>query len=117
VFTGTLWLDYTGDDGESHYEARVSRTIVREEEIVLEFSGHDPDDGPFSGHCKLTKLDAFFVGLGTFIVDGKPLGASVRAVLKRTNAELELVGTWHDIGDRNTYELSVDLEESGGRAT
>lgn len=44
---GTLWTDYGDEDSEAYYEASVTRFILRQEEILFEFSGHDTDEGPY----------------------------------------------------------------------
>lgn len=64
---GTLWTDYEDDESEAHYEAKVTRFIKQEDQITFEFAGHDPDEGAYTGWCKLARTGEKWAGEGEFI--------------------------------------------------
>jgi len=112
MFTGQLWLDYDVDGFEGRYQANVTRALIRGDEIAIEFSGTDPDDGPFSGSCHLEKKGAFFTGSGHFSVRKDSQSASVVVALKREDGCVSLTGSWQDSGDSEAYDFTVELEEA-----
>lgn len=114
MLTGKLWLDYAVDGDEEHYDANVTRAILRDDAIVLEFSGFDPDEGHFSGSCSLKKQNAFYVGGGSFTVGKLITSANVSATLEQENGVIAIQGTWQDFGDGEAYDLTVELEAKAG---
>ena len=112
MLTGKLWLDYDKGEEEEHWDANVTRGIFRDDEIVLEFSGHDPDVGKFYGTCKLTKSGALYIGGGSFTVRQESAAASVSVALTHEKDTILLTGIWRDAGDADHYDVTVELERS-----
>ena len=110
MLTGKLWLDYDNGEEEEHWDANVTCGILRDDEIVLEFSGHDPDEGKFYGTCKLTKSGALYIGGCSFTVRQKSAAASVSLALTNEKDVILLTGIWRDAGVSEPYDVTVELE-------
>jgi len=112
MLKGQLWLDYDNGKDEEHWEAHVTCAILRDDEIVLEFSGHDPDEGGFSGSFKASKVGPRYVGGGSFIAQGESNTAGISVTLNNKGNYISLEGTWQDSGDSEAYILMAELEHS-----
>jgi hypothetical protein len=110
--SGTLWLDYDVGDDEEHYEAKVSRAVFRDNEVSIEFSGHDPDDGNFHGNCRITGSGGAYSGPGTFSSRGESYESMVSVTVTSEQGVTELSGTWLMVGDSHPYILTIELEDS-----
>lgn len=110
--TGEFWLDYDDGDDEEHWHGRVTRCIVRDDQIVLEFSGQDPDYGAFQGNCNLRKQGALFIGSGSFTVAKENGTAIVSATFSQSGKAASLSGSWQDAGDSSAYDLTIELNAS-----
>lgn len=107
---GTLWTDYEDDESQAHFEARVTRFVMRASEISLEFSGHDSDDGRYSGWCKLVRNGDQWVGAGEFFFAPKNrVPAKVTATLTSDGEHYFLSGDWLDQGDQQSADLGVEI--------
>jgi hypothetical protein len=110
MFTGKLWLDYVDGEYEEHWEAEVTRCILRDHEIVLEFSGRDPDQGDFLGNAQLKKQGALYTGRGFFKVRKGEANARLSLTQNNDVSCLSFSGTWQDDGDATYYDLNIELE-------
>lgn len=110
MLIGKIWLNYEDEEQSESWEANVTRGIMRDDEIVLEFSGHDPDEGSFSGTCNLRKDGVRYLGPGTFKVGREVITASVSVTMSNEGDVVVLDGTWQDAGDNSIFQLSVELE-------
>ena len=112
MYTGKIYLDYEDNDEEQHYICDVSRCLLRDNELVLEFSGSD-EGSLFHGHCTLARLKSECKGEGVFNYDGEQAeGAEVSLTLYIDGSNLSLEGTWTDHNDaKSPYRLEADLEE------
>lgn len=111
MLKGKLWLDFESEDEEAHYAAEVSRCIIRENELILEFSGRD-EGHHFSGKCTLSKSGAGYSGKGAFKYEGKKeVPSNIVLSLEKDGSEVSLHGTWRDEGDTEAYELEAELIE------
>lgn len=107
---GTLWTDYEDEESEAHYEAKVKSFVKRQAEILIEFSGHDPDDGHYTGWCKLSKVGNQWEGRGEFFFPPKDrTPAKVRATLTSDETHYFLTGDWLDHGDEQSADLEVEV--------
>lgn len=107
---GTLWTDYEDDESEAHYEAKVTRFVKRGAEIAIEFSGHDSDEGAYTGWCKLAKAGDKWVGTGEFFFPPKDrVPARVTATLTSDETHYFLTGDWLDQGDEQSADLEVEI--------
>jgi hypothetical protein len=107
---GNLWTDYEDEESEAHYEATVTRFIKRESEIALEFSGNDPDEGAYTGWCKLAKSGEQWTGMGEFFFAPKDrIPAKVNAALTSDGTYYFLTGDWLDQGDTQSADLEVEI--------
>lgn len=111
VYAGQLWLDYDDGKEDEHWVGHVSRGIFRGKQVVLEFSGNSPANGPFSGICNLKRDGAHYIGLGNFKVGRESTEASVSATVSIEDDVVSLQGSWQDTGDRTFYDLTVQLEK------
>lgn len=107
---GELWLDFNNGEEEEHWEARVTHATLLNNEIVIEFSGRDPDLGGFSGSFKAKRVGARYVGGGLFTVKGATTTAVVSLTLKVTDGGIGIEGTWLDSGDSEPFDLTAELE-------
>ena len=111
MYTGSLWLDFENEDEEEHYVASVSRCIIREDELVLEFSGSD-EGHHFAGNCKLSKSSDGYSGKGNFAYAGSSqISSSVAVSIENSGSGILVHGTWTDEGDTEPYELEAELSE------
>lgn len=110
MLKGQLWLDYDNGEDEEHWEASVTCAILRDDEVVVEFSGRDPDFGKFSGSFKACKVGPRYVGGGSFTVQGASTTASVSVILTNDGDSISIEGTWQDSGDSEAYDLTAELE-------
>jgi len=111
MYIGNLWLDFDSDEEDAHYSANVSRCILREDELVLEFSGVD-EGHKFTGSCTLRKKDDSYTGSGNFAYDGKDtIPSTVSLELEINGAEIGLHGTWQDQRDAEPYQLEAELRK------
>lgn len=108
----SLLLDFDDGEEESHFHARTGSAVVSQDEIRMEFSGVQSDEGPFRGECHLVRRDALFVGSGWIESKDGRCEATVRATLKRLPHGVSLTGTWQDRGDPAAYEFAADLAET-----
>jgi hypothetical protein len=107
---GTLWTDYEDDESEAHYEASVTHFVKRESEISIEFSGHDPDEGAYTGWCRLAKNGERWTGTGEFFFAPKNrIPARVSATLTSDETHYFLTGDWLDQGDEQSADLEVEF--------
>jgi hypothetical protein len=109
MYTGEFWLDYNDGDDEEHWYGRVTRCIVRDDQIALDFSGQDPDYGAFLGNCNLRKQGALFIGGGSFTVAKESGTATVSVTFSQSGKAASLAGSWQDTGDSSAYDLSIEL--------
>ena len=112
MYTGEFWLDFDDGEDEEHWQGRVMRCVVRDDQIVVEFSGQDPDYGAFQGTCNLRKQGALFIGGGTFTVGKESGTAAVSATFSQNGNAASLSGTWLDAGDSSAYDLTIELSAS-----
>jgi hypothetical protein len=112
MLTGEIWLDYDDGEDEEHWKGQVTRCIVRNDTIALEFSGKDPDYFAFQGTCNLRKHDAIYIGTGSIIVDGEQRTSSVTASFSKTVDGASLTGIWRDTDGSPAYELTIELNAS-----
>lgn len=112
MLTGTISLDFDSEVEESHYFAMVTQAIVSDDKIALDFKGHHPDEGSFSGHCCLERQGAAYTGDGHFRFGAKSYGAKISATRHSTADGVRLAGEWTDDGEVEAYTLSVILGES-----
>lgn len=111
MYTGTLRLDFENDDEEAHIEGVISRCILRQNALAIEFSGAD-EGHRFSGSCALLRNGNNFTGPGRFTYVGRnEVSSTVFVTLQRNGTDIELNGTWTDQGDANPYELYAELLE------
>jgi hypothetical protein len=111
MYTGDLWLDFESDEEEAHYSAQISRCILREDELVFEFSGAD-EGHIFTGSCTLRKNDDSYTGSGNFAYDGQDtVPSTVSLRLEKDGTEIRLHGIWQDQGDTESYQLEAELRE------
>lgn len=111
LLTGMLFLDYASDEEEAHYEAKVLRAVLGPDELVLEFTGNDPDDGPYQGICKLARSGAMFEGFGEFETgSGKTTAAVCVTCEVDDSKDLFLSGSWTEEVDSDAYVLQIDLQ-------
>lgn len=107
-----LFLDYASDEEEAHYEAKVLRANLGPDELVLEFAGNDPDDGPYQGTCKLARNGTVFEGSGEFETGiGKTKAAVCVNCEVEDSKDLFLSGSWTEEGDSDSYVLQIDLQQ------
>ncbi|WP_147275139.1 hypothetical protein [Thioalbus denitrificans] len=112
MYTGSLWLDFESEDEEAHYVANVSRCIIRDNELILEFSGSD-EGHHFIGNCTLSKSGAGYSGKGSFEYAGNSeVSSSVAVSIEESGSEILLHGTWRDEGETVPYELEAELSKS-----
>jgi len=110
MYKGSLWLDFENDHEEEHLSAKISRCIIRGDEIIFEFSGIN-EGCHYSGSCKLLKNDAAYYGVGIFkYADDREVSSIVEASLQINGSEVSLHGTWKDEGDQESYELEAELK-------
>jgi hypothetical protein len=110
MYSGTIYLDF---DGENHYKGQVSRCILREHELALDFNGVD-EGHVFEGSCILSRTNNSCTGEGTFTYKGKSsVSATVKLTLELDEGTLILSGTWKDSGDAEEYQLDADLQQVG----
>lgn len=112
--TGMLFLDFASesDQEEAHYEAKVLRAVLGPDELVLEFTGDDPDDGPYQGTCKLARSGTMFEGFGEFETGSGKTRAAVRVTCEvEDSKDLFLSGSWTEEGDSDSYVLQIDLQQ------
>jgi len=112
MLTGEFWLDYDDSADEEHWEGQVTRCIVRDDTIALEFSGRDPDYHAFQGTCNLRKLEAIYIGTGSLTVGDEHRTSSVTASFSKAGDVASLTGTWRDTGGSFAYKLEIELIES-----
>jgi hypothetical protein len=111
MYTGSLWLDFESEDEEAHYAANVTRCIIREDELILEFSG-SYEGYHFTGSCKLSKSGTSYSGNGGFAYEGNSVvSSSVAVSIEKSGSEISLHGTWRDEGETVPYELEAELIE------
>ena len=110
MLKGELWLDYDDGETEAHWNACVTHAILRDDEIIVEFAGHDQSSGKFSGSFKAKKAGPHYIGGALFTVKGSTSSASVLVTLNTKGDVIALQGTWQDSGDSDAYDLSVELE-------
>lgn len=112
MLAGRIWLDYDSEDEEAHWGAGVTDAVLRDDEIVVEFCGHAPDQGKFSGSFTARKIGSRYAGAASFTVQGRTTVASVSLTLISEGGSVSLAGMWHDSGDRGAYALTAELERS-----
>lgn len=111
IYTGKLWLDFNSDEEDVHYSAIISRCILREDQLVMEFSGVD-EGHKFTGSCTLLKKEDCYIGSGDFTSDGiDTVTSTVSLKIEKNGTEIELEGTWQDQGDAESYQLVAELRE------
>ena len=109
MYTGKLYLDFDDDNEESHYVANVSRCLIRENELVMDFNGKD-EGRAYQGSCRLSLSGENYIGKGTFCYEGeKPVYAAISLILNREEEEIFLTGMWRDDNDAQAYKLEVEL--------
>jgi hypothetical protein len=110
MYSGKIYLDF---DEENHYKGQVSRCILREHELVLDFKGIDGRQA-YKGSCTLSRTNNSCTGEGTFTFKGKSsVPATVKLTLELDEGNLILSGTWKDSGDAEEYQLDADLQQAG----
>lgn len=112
LFKGRLLLDFENDDEEGHYKAEVIRAILRPDELVLEFHGHDLDEGSYTGNCRLSRSGASFSGRGEFCFGRSVTKATIKATANESSEQLFLEGSWKDDGDPDSYDLQINLHRA-----
>lgn len=112
MYTGEFWLDYDDGDDEEHWQGRVTRCVVRDDQIVLDFSGQDPDYGAFEGTCNLHKQGVLFIGGGSFTVGKESGTATVSVTFSQNGDTASIYGSWQDTGDSSAYDLAIELNAS-----
>ena len=110
-YCGTIFMDYESEDEEAHYRADVKRAVLDGGSLVLEFSGSAPDEGKYKGECRLRREGGVFEGTGEFrAANIKLLKARVRLNIdEETSDSLTLKGTWLDDGDKESYQVEIEL--------
>jgi hypothetical protein len=109
MYSGELWLDY---DGQNYYHATVSRCIIREDEVVLEFSGNSEEYRNYQGACNLEKNGVKCKGNAYFQFTGhSKIDATVVAEIEESETEIELHGTWKDNGENAPYLFQLELKK------
>ena len=113
LLTGMLFLDYASDENEeeAHYEAKVTKATLHPDELVIEFTGHDAEEGKYDGACKLTRRGASFEGVGEFRASSGQSRATVSVTCEvETSTDLLLSGSWTEEGDSDAYMMQIDLQ-------
>ncbi len=110
--TGTLHLDFDSDDEEAQYRATVLQAILRPNELVIQFRGHDSDEGEYHGMCTLIRNGNVFTGVGNFVSTHGKMSSTIRTTcVEETPEVLSLSGHWLDDGDRDPYDLEIELQK------
>jgi hypothetical protein len=111
MLMGRMYLELDDGDRKQCYEADIPRCIDREQEIAFEFSGDDPDSGPFQGKAKLDKTASEVVGDGQFRwADGTVVDATLRGTVEYFDGKVIIEGRWLDESSDDEYELFIELE-------
>ncbi|NKC15012.1 MAG: hypothetical protein GKR94_35075 [Gammaproteobacteria bacterium] len=92
MYTGTLTLDYASEEEEDHYAASVTRCILTDDSLALEFSG-SYDGAKFRGSARLRKMIDEYHGLGNFAFEGEAsTEAKIRVSAESIDERLYLAG-------------------------
>lgn len=116
LFKGTLRLDFENDDEEAHYNAEVIRAILRPDELVLEFQGHDLDEGSYTGSCRLIRSGTSFDGGGDFRFSRSVTKATIKATATESSEQILLEGSWKDDRDPDSYDLQINLHRAPAKS-
>lgn len=110
---GQLWLDYDDGEEDEHWEADITSAVLRNKsnEVIVEFSGHDSDEGRFSGSFSAKAHGPRYVGEGKFTVKGVTTSASVSFALVIEGELISIDGTWRDSGDAEAHTLTAEWIE------
>jgi hypothetical protein len=110
--TGYLSLTFESSEYTACYEADITMAVLRPNELVFDFRGHDLDEGKYKGDCKLKRDGSTFQGSGEFRFEhGGSTEAEVRMTcVEESETNLILVGEWQDEGDLESYTCRIELE-------
>lgn len=109
-FSGAFYLDY---NGIPQYKGDIPRAILRENQLVAQFTGHDADEGAFSGEITLLKTGSGFEGDAYFRTSHGQTEATIRVRAEVSPADLVCEGLWQDEGDAEPYLFSMELQPIG----
>lgn len=115
MYSGQLHLDFDDGNVEHHLVATISRCILSDDKLVLEFHGRNEGDD-FSGNFSLLKTGNFCHGSALWIAacgNRYPATVSLKLEVDGKSARyLTLSGTWLDEGESSPYQLEADLEKA-----
>lgn len=105
-YEGDLILRY---DGDECYVAEITRCIVIDDYIILDYSGSD-DGNKFKGDCKFIKSNMMYVGSGKEKSENSNLNINslITTVIKEQE-DLTLKGSFQYQGNNFAYDLTIEL--------
>lgn len=111
MIRGTIYLDYKG---VPHFKVDVTQFILRENEVVFDFSGAD-EGSKYSGSCQLARNSDAFEGDAFYRYDEESNDHRARIVLTlgEDDGEISATGVWTDDGETEPYDLDAEFRDDG----
>lgn len=110
-YQGDVILELQDTNSREEYMASVTAAAQVGDEWLIQFTGHDNDDGPYTGEMRLRGVDGRVKGSACFSYAGDPpIDAQVDGkITRKTKSMMICEGTWREPSEGTSYTMRIEL--------